>query len=414
MQKSLSFCERYGIALIPICLIILACGIWPEMELLVPSLPDMKRVFGVQDAQIQQLLTANFMGFLIGVLFAGPLCDSMGRKSILVIGSVGYLLASFLGALAPDFSVLMLARFLQGIAMTGPIIAGGVLLLENTTGASQVFWMSLANAAITFCMAIGPIAGSWVNTGFGYQGNLWCIVILGLVGILPSFFFVSESLEPEKKKSFHISLLFKGYFTLLKDWRFMSLAIPMCSLAAAYFVYVGVSALYMVDYLGIEESAFGRYQGPIVGCFSIVSLSSAKLMQRFGLMRCIKTGAFFMCIGSTLVLAMSLLAKDHALYTTLFMMLFVGGMAPICGLLFPYALSHLPAELQGNAQAMIQAIRLFFTSLGTCILGFVYDGPLLPVACIMSLILWGSLFFLWKARAFIKEDLNTNVMMSGH
>lgn len=413
MQKFVLFCERYGIALIPICLILLGCGLWPEMELLVPSLPDMKRAFDVQDAHIQQLMTVNFVGFLIGVLIAGPLCDSLGRKKILVVGAIAYLLSSLVSAFAETFSVLMVARFFQGFTMTGPVIAGGVLLLEATSGAKQVFWMSLGNSMVTFCMALAPIVGSWVNNSFGFHGNLWSIVVLGFIGILPSFFFTSETLKKEDRKSFHLTLLFKGYLRLLKDWRFICVAIPICALAAAYWIYVGVSALYMVDHLGILPSEFGRYQGPIVGCFSVISLCASRLLTRFGLIRCIKGGVLLMFIGCSLLLGMSALTLDHPVWTTIFMMIFVGGMSPICSLLFPYALSHLPADLQGNAQAMINAIRLFFASLGTFCLGFVYTGPLLPVAIMLFLILLMSSFFLWKGRTFFEEEI-AHISGGGH
>jgi len=414
MQKFVLFCERYGVALAPICLILAACGLWPEMELLVPSLPDMKQVFGVSDGQIQQLLTVNFVGFLIGVLIAGPLCDSVGRKTVLVGGALAYLISSFLSAMAPGFGFLMVSRFLQGFTMTGPLVAGVVLILESTSGIKQVFWMSLSNSAITLCMAAGPIVGSWINTGFGYQGNLWSILILGLVGLMPSFFFVSESLQKNKKRPFKVLQIFKGYFSLLRDWRFMCLAIPMCAISAAYFIYVGVSALFMVDTLGIPASSFGRYQGPIIGCFSIVSLSSSCLLQRFGLIRCITVGTAFSSLGCLLLLCMSLFFKENAICTTVFMMLFASGMVPVCSLLFPYCVGHLPSELQGSAQAMIQALRLFFTSLGTFILGFVYEGSLLPVTVMMSITLVIGIFLLWKGREFMRGELSTGTVMGAH
>nr|WP_063854502.1 phenicol efflux MFS transporter PexA [uncultured bacterium Ak20-3]ADI87853.1 PexA [uncultured bacterium Ak20-3] len=415
MKKFVLFCERNGIALIPIVLILLGCGLWPEMELLVPSLPDMQRAFNIQDAQIQQLLTANFVGFLIGVLFAGPLCDSAGRRTVMMIGTIGYLVSSVLCPFCNDFVLLMIARFFQGLFMTGPVIAGGVLLMEATEGVKQIFWMSIGNAAITFCMAAGPIVGSWINTGFGYVGNLWSILILGLIGCLPALFLVPESLPVEKRAAFHPKLLFKGYFALLKDFRFMCLAIPMCALAAAYWIYVGVSALYMVNQLGIAQEMFGRYQGPIVGCFSIISLGSSKLLQRFGLMKCLRAGIVSMFTGMLLLLGMSILSLDHAVATTVFMMFFVGGMAPICSMLFPYALGHLPVDLKGNAQAMVQAIRLFFASIGTSLVGVFYKSAFLPVALIMFAILLFSCYFLWKGRRYLKEGLGADHILSvGH
>lgn len=403
----------FGAAFIPFCLILLGCGLWPEMELLVPSFPDMKRFFDVNDGQIQQLLTTNFCGFLMGVLLAGPLCDSIGRRPVLLYGAISYLLASCLAAVATQFPVLMLARFLQGVTMTGPMIAGGVILVEVTSGAQQVFWMSLANSAVTFCMAAAPIVGSWVNTAFGFHGNLWAIVVLAVIGSSPSLFFVKESLVEEKKKTLRLFSLLNGYWTLLRDWRFMSLAVPICALAAAYWIYVGVSALYMVDYLGLPASHFGRYQGPIVGCFSVVSLSSSWLMKRFGLKRCIKWGVLAMFVGALSVFTMSLLAIKSAISTTVLMMIFAGGMAPVCSLLFPYSLNHLPADLQGNAQALIQALRLFMASLGAFVLGFVYKGPLLPVAIILLVALFGSTVLLYLGRKFI-GDGNTAGVFAAH
>ena len=66
----------------PLSLILLGAMLWPEMELIAPSLPAIKLFFGVTDAMVQNLLSANFIGFFIGVLFAGPLCDSIGRKKL--------------------------------------------------------------------------------------------------------------------------------------------------------------------------------------------------------------------------------------------------------------------------------------------------------------------------------------------
>lgn len=390
--------------LIPITLILLGCGLWPEMELLVPSLPSMKKVFGIGDGEIQQLLTANFFGFLLGVLVAGPLCDSLGRKAVLKYGAIGYLISSALCIFSGNFYVLMAARFLQGIAMTGPVIAGSVIMMEMTSGPKQVFWMSLANSMVTFCMAAAPIIGAWINDAAGYKGNLWSILILGIVGITPSLVLAPETLVPMKRTRFKPTHLFKGYLALLKDWRFMIFATPICSLAAAYWVYVGVSALYMVDHLGIQPSLFGRYQGPIVGCFAVFSLGSSRLLTKFGLENCLRTGIICMFSGAIPLFIMSALSQDSAIWTTLFMMLFVGGMAPLCSLLFPYCLKHLPDELQGSAQAMIQAIRLALASLGTFILGFIYSGPLLPVATILLAMLCLSTLLLWLGRNLLTED----------
>ena len=106
----------------PICLTFLASTLWPEMELLAPSLPAIKDFFNISDALVQNLLSFNFFGFFMGVLFAGPLCDNLGRKKTCVIGTLLFLIASLMACFSNDFYLLTLARFLQGITVTAPII----------------------------------------------------------------------------------------------------------------------------------------------------------------------------------------------------------------------------------------------------------------------------------------------------
>jgi MFS family permease len=144
MQHFLLWARRLPLA--PLALTLLGASLWPEMELLVPSLPAMKNHFGVSEGEIQQLLSTNFIGFLCGIFLAGPLCDSLGRKRVCIWGALLFLLASLGAALSGDFFGLMLARFLQGLTVTAPIIAGSALLMELSSGRGQIYWMSMSSA----------------------------------------------------------------------------------------------------------------------------------------------------------------------------------------------------------------------------------------------------------------------------
>ncbi len=407
-MKSISILGR-TIPVAPLCLILLSASLWPEMELLVPSLPAMKDAFGVTDGEIQQLLTANFVGFLCGVLLAGALCDSWGRKKTILWGMFFYLSASLAAAWAESFSLLMAARFIQGLAVSGPIIAGGAMIMDTTAGPNQVTWMTLSMASITVCMAIAPLLGAWINVEYGFRGNLWAIFWMGLIGILPIILLVPETLPVEKRKKLRLRPLVKGYLFVLQSRRFMSFAIAFCSLAAAYWIYSGVSALYMVDYLHMDQALFGKYQGPIVAAFSFASLTISWFYKRWGLHRCLWGGFFLMLLGTTVLLTLAILRIENAVLTTIFMMCFAAGMVPANSLLFISALNGLPEDLQGSAQSMVQGLRLFIASLGTGILGLVYTGPFLPVAVILFITFAGSSVLLWTSRRWLVEDTSQPV-----
>lgn len=414
MHRFVLFCERYGIAIVPLALIILGCGFWPEMEILVPSLPDMRLAFGVEEAQIAQLLTVNFVGFLIGVLFVGPLCDSWGRKRLLVISVCVYLAASAACTLSLGFNFLLVARFVQGMAMTGPVVAGTVLMMESVRGPRMIYWMALGQVTITLCMSGGPLLGAWINQLGGYKANLWVIVGLAVVGSLPALLFVSETLPQEQRSRPKWGSLFAGYWTLLKDWRFMTLGFPSAALGGIYFTYVGISALYMVDYLGIDAADFGLYQGPLVASYAVVSLASTRLLRRFGLLPCLRTGVAMMGLGAVALLIVCFTGSESPILVTFILMIFVGGNAPLGSLLWPLSVGHLPPTLQGNAQSLLQALRLFVAATGTFVLGLVYTGPLLPLAIIFALVVAVCFVLLWLGKPAMRDHSTANFMSSGH
>lgn len=399
--------------IVPISLLVLGASLWPELELLVPSLPGLKVFFGVSEGQIQQLLSINFIGFLGGVLFAGPLCDSLGRRAVSLGGMLIFLVASACAPLASSFEALMIIRFFQGIAVTGPIIGGSTLLVELTVGRAQIFWMSISNASITLCMALAPIIGALINEGFGFNGNLWAIFVLALIGVLPFIFFVPESLAKESRSSFCMREVVQNYGKLLKNKRFLGLSLAISGLASAYWIYTGVSSLYLIDHLKMDPGLFGLYQGPIVGTFAFCSIGINWIHKKVGLYNCLWTGFFSMLLGIMSLVFMAFLGQDSPLFTTIFMMFFVGGMVPACSLLFASALNQLPANLQGSGQSFIQALRLLIASLGTLILGATYSGPFLPVALIMLVLFLACSLLLYKMRFLLIEE-SSDLVIAGH
>ena len=400
------------IPIAPLFLIILGAMLWPEMELISPSLPAIKMFFNVSDAMVQNLLSANFCGFFIGVLFAGPLCDSIGRKKTCIIGGLLFLLTSLITCFCSNFYLLILLRFLQGFFVTAPIIASCIMLLEVTKDKNQVLWLSLSSACITLCMAIAPLIGSFINVNFGFFGNLRAIFIAAFIGIIPIIFFVQETLPVKEQKSIKFKHIFKDYYALLTNYKFMGMSLVISSLPAAYWIYTGISSLYMIDYLGVEEKYFGFYQGPIVASFAFFSITINYFYKKIGLFYCVIIGFLSMFIGSFSLLITSLNSVEHPLLITILMMFFVGGMVPANSLIFTSVLNQVPTNLQGSAQSIIQALRLFLASIGTIALGLFYNGPFLSISILMFIMLIFSGFLLFKLRNNIQtnsaQQLNTS------
>ena len=297
-MKRISF--KWGhIPYAQLSLLVLGMALWSEMELLVPSLPAMKSYFAVSEGQIQQVLSANFFGFLLGIFLTGPLCDGFGRRTTTLWGMLLFLLASALVSMSDSLELMIIARFLQGFFVTAPIIGGITMLFELTKKDEQVFWMSISSTSITCAIASAPIVGTIINETCGFRGNLWAILVAGMIAIIPVYAVVPETLGKKKRTAIDTKNVLKNYWAILTNREFMSLAAAVSAPVAGYWVYAGASSLYLIDYVGVSSSSFGVYQGSITGTFAIVSLGFSFLHKRFGARMCMWAGFFGMLLATT-------------------------------------------------------------------------------------------------------------------
>ena len=285
------------------------------------------------------------------------------------------------------------------------------MLLELTKNKNQVLWLSLSSACITLCMAIAPLIGSFINVNFGFYANLWAIFIAAFIGIVPIIFLVSETLPNNHRKSINFNNIFKDYYKLLTNYKFMGMSLVMSSLPAAYWIYTGISSLYMIEHLGIEEKSFGLYQGPIVAAFAFFSITINHFYKKLGMSFCIIAGFLSMFVGSSSLLIMSVNSLENPLLVIISMMFFVAGMVPANSLLFTSVLNQVPTNLQGSAQSIIQALRLFLASIGTIVLGYFYSGPFLSIAILLftMFLLSSTLLFILRSNIQAQALEQTNL-----
>jgi len=93
------------------------------------------------------------------ILAAGSLSDIFGRKKIIVIGLIGFLVASLLCAAAPTAEVLIFARALQGIAGALLVPSSLALIISTFSGTPQSKAIGLWTAWTGVAFIAGPLVG---------------------------------------------------------------------------------------------------------------------------------------------------------------------------------------------------------------------------------------------------------------
>jgi PPP family 3-phenylpropionic acid transporter len=118
------------------------------------------------------------IGFLVGILgivrvplspIAGLIADIIGRRSMLVLGSIFSSLGIML-FLLKDFSALILGRVLVGFFGVFLVPIAWALVSEKASvlGASGRI-MAIANALSAIAGALAPVVGGYLASTYGYE-----------------------------------------------------------------------------------------------------------------------------------------------------------------------------------------------------------------------------------------------------
>jgi EmrB/QacA subfamily drug resistance transporter len=95
------------------------------------ALPTAQRALHFSNADRQWIVTAYSLAFGSLLLLGGRIGDMVGRKRALIVGLIGFAVASAIGGASVNFAMLVVARTVQGAF--GALLAPSVLALLTTT-----------------------------------------------------------------------------------------------------------------------------------------------------------------------------------------------------------------------------------------------------------------------------------------
>jgi EmrB/QacA subfamily drug resistance transporter len=142
---------------------------------------------------LEWTVNAYTLTFAVLLLSAAALGERFGRRRIFVLGIAVFTVASAMAALAPNISVLVMARAVQGAggAMIMPLsltLLSAAVPPERRNVALGI-WGAIGGGAV----ALGPLVGGAVTSGWSWQYIFWLNVPVGLVLIPLAWWKLSES-----------------------------------------------------------------------------------------------------------------------------------------------------------------------------------------------------------------------------
>jgi EmrB/QacA subfamily drug resistance transporter len=141
------------------------------------ALPEIQQQFGFSQSELQWIFSAYVIVFGALLLLGGRLSDIIGHRKIFVIGFAILTAASVLAGLAPNGTMLIAARALQGIgaALIAPSamsILMSLFTIPSERNKAMGFWGAAAPAGGTAGVFLGGIITTYVDWSWVFLINV--------------------------------------------------------------------------------------------------------------------------------------------------------------------------------------------------------------------------------------------------
>ncbi len=333
-----------------------------SIDTYLPSFPDIAKEFAASPVALQQTLSLYLLAFAAMMLVYGPISDAFGRKPVVLVSVVVYVVTSIGCALATNIHWLLLMRIGQGLSASGALVVGRAIIRDAFAGPAAQRVMSQVMLIFALAPAIAPIIGGWLHDAFGWRSVFWFLVLLGLIVWLWAAFYLPETLPPVGRQSGHPRAIAKSYFRALATGRFMILIAVISLNFGGFFLYIAGSPDVMYRHLHYTADEFGRLFVPLVTGLMLGAFISGRMAGRFTHVQAVGAGFGLMLAAASVNLGLAIWSAHTAFTIIIPVMLYATGMSLTMPNLSLLALDVFPSRrglasaLQGFSQAGFNAI----------------------------------------------------------
>lgn len=157
------------------------------------ALPDVMRDMHLSADSGEWIVTIYSLVFCSLLVTFGRIADSIGRKKTMLIGLLVFAAGSVIGAVAVNYGLLMVARFVQGVG--GALILPTVVSTMNAiyTGSMRTVAFALFGSLLSAMSAIGPWLGGLLVTYATWRWVFWIDIPFSIVAAAFAMYAVPET-----------------------------------------------------------------------------------------------------------------------------------------------------------------------------------------------------------------------------
>ena len=371
----------------------LLMGIQPiTTDLYLPALPLLARDLHAPMAGVQLTMSVLLLAFGLGQLTMGPVSDRFGRRPVLLGGLGLYTLASVAATLAPDITVLIAMRAVQGVGMAASVVCARAMVRDLYEPHQGAHVMSRGLSGLGVIAMLAPTVGGLVAGWAGWRAALGVVSASGAAMGLFIALKVPETARALNPHALALGPLLANFRTVLGNATFRAWATLVTFTYAGLFVLLAGSSFVYTGPLGVPPWGYGLAMASASVSYLLGTFLCRRWLPRLGLAGTVRIGGAFTLAGGSLMLALGLTDVRHV--------------APVLLAHWLYSFGHGIHQPCGQSGAVGPFPRMAGTA--SALAGFMLSLTAFGVGLWMGQAMDGSLK-MWSVGVFVAAVATTTV-----
>ena len=229
-----------------------------SIDALLPALEQIGISVGIKHTNDNQLLiTMIFLGLGFGQLIFGTISDSFGRKPMIYLGFILFVIASFICVTATSLDMMIFGRILQGIGLSAPRTLTIAMVRDMFSGDYMAKVMSFIVVIFILVPVVAPAIGKIMLDLYGWKSIFNSQLIFGLFVMIWLWKRQPETLKEENRIKFSLSLFFDGSKEFFKYKEAIAFTLISGYISGSFIVYLSASQhIFQAQYNLVDEFPF--------------------------------------------------------------------------------------------------------------------------------------------------------------
>jgi len=347
-------------------------------DMYLPALPAIGAHLGATTTEVQLTLSVYLIGFAVAQLIVGPLSDRLGRRPVMLGGTVIFVLTTIACLLSNTIGLLIVARFFQAVgACTGSAVGRAVVRdIHDAKNAARL--LAHMGSAMAIGPLVAPLIGGQLTAAFGWQANFLFLAVIGVLLLVVASFTLPETLARPDPNALSPYRMLTNYMALSLNRHYQGFVLVNGFSFAGLFAFISGSSYVLIDSLGMKPETFGfAFAVSVLGYIAGTQLA-ARLLKSNEIEQLIVIGGRIGLLAGTIgVLAVWLAPTSifAVIAPMFFYALSVGFVMPnsMAGALGPFP------QMAGAASAFMGFIQMALAAVFGAVVGWAYDGTALPM-----------------------------------